>query len=211
MPRLAVLGILALALVGLGWVFLAPKGQAGLDPAQGARLALGPEGAPVVVVDFSNYLCPHCQNHALNVLPRIRADYVEKGLVRYIFRHFPFPGQENVFRASEAAACAGRLGRYLEYHEALFRGASAWGSLSGAALDRYLVDLAGQVGLPEAPFSQCLASGEERKGVLADQRLATELGLEATPTFFIAGKKHVGFMSWETWKGLLDQALGKGP
>ncbi|WP_347241505.1 DsbA family protein [Thermus sp.] len=209
MPRALVLVILGLALLGLGWIFLGPKGKKGLDPAQGARFALGREDAPLVVVDFSNYLCPHCQDHALNVLPRLKAEYIDTGKVRYLFRDFPFPGQENVIRAGEAAACANEQGRYYEYHEALFRAAGDWGRLGGEGLDRYLVDLAEQLGLDKARFGQCLASGRMREGVLADQRLTNDLGLTGTPTFFIAGEQRTGFLPYEEWKALLDKALGK--
>jgi len=210
MPRAIVAVVLLLALLGLGWIFFGPKGK-NLDPAQGVRFALGREDAPIVVVDFSNYLCGFCQQHALNVLPRLKAEYVDTGKVRYLFRNFPFPGQAHVIRAGEAAACAQEQGRYLEYHQVLFRGASAWGGLRDAALDRYLVDLAGQLGLDTGAFQRCLASGRMRQGVLADQKAATDLGLTGTPTFFIAGEKRTGFMPYEEWKSLLDQALGKKP
>ncbi|MDM7323778.1 MAG: DsbA family protein, partial [Thermus sp.] len=169
----------------------------------------GEPDAPVVVVDFSNYLCGHCQNHALNVLPRLKAEYIDTGKVRYLFRDFPFPGQANVVRASEAAACAADQGRYYEYHEVLFRAASDWGNLQGGVLDRYLADLAGQMGLDEGAFAQCLASGKHRQAVLADQKLASDLGLTGTPTFFIGGEKRTGFMSYDEWKTLLDQLLSE--
>lgn len=76
-------------------------------------------------------------------------------------------------------------------------------------MDRYLVDLAGQIGLEEGAFAACLASGRHREEVLADQKLATDLGLTGTPTFFIAGEKHTGFLPYEEWKRLLDEALAK--
>ena len=108
-----------------------------------------------------------------------------------------------------AAACAAEQGRYYDYHEVLFRAAAGWGNLTGEALDRYLVDLAGQIGLDEGAFAACLASGRHREEVLADQKLATDLGLTGTPTFFIAGEKHTGFLPYEEWKRLLDEALAK--
>ncbi len=206
-PRALVLVVLVLALLGLGWILLGPKGKAGLDPAQGARFALGREEAPLVVVDFSNYLCPHCQNHALNVLPRLKAEYIDTGKIRYVFRDFPFPGQDHVIRAGEAAACAQEQGRYYEYHEVLFRASGLWGELRGEALDRVLVDLARQLGLDGEAFGACLASGRHRAGVLADQKLATDLGLTGTPTFFIDQEKIPGFISYEEWKNRLDEAL----
>lgn len=93
MPRAIVLVVLGLALLGLGWILWGPKGKAGLDPAEGARFALGREDAPVVVVDFSNYLCPHCQNHALNVLPRLKAEYIDTGRCATSSATSPSPGR----------------------------------------------------------------------------------------------------------------------
>lgn len=211
MQRAIVLVVAVLALGGLGWILWGPKGQGNLDPAQAARFSLGSADAPVVVVDFSNYLCGHCQNHALNVLPRLKAEYIDTGKVRYLFRDFPFPGQASVIRAGEAAACAADQARYYEYHEILFRAAGSWGNLQGSVLDRYLADLAGQLGLDERAFAQCLASGKHREGVLADQKLATDLGLTGTPTFYVNGEKHNGFMDYAKWRDILEKALAAKP
>ena len=208
MPRTLALVILAAALGVFAFLFLRPKGNPSLDPAKEARLVFGQADAPVTVVDFSNYLCPHCRNHSENVLPRLFVEYVETGKVRYVFRDFPFPGQDNVVRASEAAACAAEAGRYLDYHQALFRDQS-WGSLSGEALDRYLVSLASQLGLDQKAFEGCLASRKHREEVLADQKLATDLGLTGTPSFFINGKRYTGYMDYARWKQLLDEALAQ--
>ena len=206
MQRVLALTLLVSALGAAAFLFLRPKGNPSLDPAQGARLVFGKQEAPVTVVDFSNYLCPHCRDHSENVLPRLFAEYVETGKVRYVFRDFPFPGQENVVRASEAAACAAEGGRYLDYHQALFRDPS-WGGLPKEALDRYLVSLAGQLGLNTRAFEACLASGKHRAEVLADQELANKLGLTGTPSFFINGEPHTGYMDYTRWKELLDKLL----
>lgn len=208
MPRTLALVIQVAALGVFALLFLRPKGNPSLDPAKEARLVFGQANAPVTVVDFSNYLCPHCRDHSENVLPRLFAEYVETGKVRYIFRDFPFPGQENVVRASEAAACAAEAGRYLDYHQALFRD-RFWGSLSGEALDRYLVSLAAQLGLDQRAFEGCLASRKHREKVLADQKLATDLGLTGTPSFFINGKQYTGYIDYTRWKELLDEALAQ--
>ncbi|KGQ21404.1 DsbA family protein [Thermus filiformis] len=208
MQRILALVILVGLLGVFAFLFLKPRGNPNLDPAQGARLALGRPDAPVTVVDFSNYLCPHCRDHSEKVLPRLMAEYVETGKVRYVFRDFPFPGQANVVRAGEAAACAADQNRYLDYHQALFRDPS-WGNLSGEALDRYLTGLAGQLGLDERAFGDCLASGKHRDEVLADQKLANDLGLTGTPSFFIAGERYTGYMDYARWKELLDKALGQ--
>ncbi|MER3443831.1 MAG: thiol:disulfide interchange protein [Meiothermus sp.] len=185
---------------------------------EGARFVLGSADAKVTVVDFSNYLCPHCRDHALDVFPLIRRDYIDTGKVRYVFRDFPFGAPTNpqppVVRAGEAAACAAdaTIDKYVTYHDALFRAQQQWGALPEPSLTRYLVDLAGQIGLAPASFENCLNSGQKREGILADRKLADRLRLTGTPAFFINGTQVNGAMPYEDWKKALDEALeGKTP
>jgi protein-disulfide isomerase len=76
-----------------------PAAEAERNP----RFVIGSADAPVTVVDFGNYLCGFCREHILEVFPLIQRYYIDTGKVRYIFRDFPFTGQENVIRAGEAA------------------------------------------------------------------------------------------------------------
>lgn len=194
---------------------------AGVDPVElvtGARFILGSAEAKVTVVDFSNYLCPHCRDHVLEVFPLIRRDYIDTGKVRYVFRDFPFGAPNNpqppVVRAGEAAACAAdaTIDKYVTYHEALFRAQQQWGGLPEPSLTRYFVDLAAQIGLAPASFENCLNSGQKRAGVLADRALADKLRLSGTPAFFINETQVSGTMAYDDWKKALDEALeGKTP
>lgn len=204
----AVVAILAAVIAAVLFLVLRPKPALGTsDAAAGARFAIGSPEAKVTVVDFSNYLCGHCRDHANDVLPLVKRDYIDTGKVRYVFRDFPFGGQENVIRAGEAAACAADNNLYFEYHEALFRAQMRWAGLRGEALDGYFADLAGQIGMAPASFLQCLKSGSKRAGVLADQKLATDLGLTGTPTFFVNGEKYTGQRPYDSWREILDKAL----
>lgn len=202
-----IVAVIAVVLAVVLFVFLRPKPTAA-DPAAGARFVFGSPSATVTIVDFSNYLCPHCADHALRNVPEIFLDYVDTGKVRYIFRDFPFTGQDNVIRAGEAAACAADANRYRDYHEVLFRAQRLWGGLSGAALDQFFIDLASQLGIPAGPFAECLRSGSKRAGVLADRDLATQLALRGTPTFFVNGQLFDdGYVPYEKWKERIENAL----
>lgn len=208
----AAVAVLAIALAAVLFLVLRPQPAASAaDAARGARFVIGNPDAKVTVVDFSNFLCPHCRDHTNYVLPLIKRDYIDTGKVRYVFRDFPFWGQENVIRAGEAAACAYENNLFIAYHAALFRGQLRWAGLSGTALDNYFTDLAGQIGIAPATFSECLTSGRKRAGVLADQRLAGDLGLTGTPTFFVNGEKHTGLLSYARWREILDRALAEQP
>lgn len=208
-----VVALLAAVIAAVLFIVLRPQPSANVaDAAKGARFVIGNPDAKVTVVDFSNYLCGHCRDHANDVFPLIKRDYIDTGKVRYIFRDFPFGGQENVIRAGEAAACAADNNLYVEYHEALFRAQLQWAGFSGEALDNYLADLAGQIGMAPATFLQCLKSGSKRAGVLADQKLAGALGLTGTPSFFVNGEKYTGQRSYDSWREILDKALvGQAP
>lgn len=204
----AVVVVLAIAIAVVLFVVLRPKPTTSTtDAAAGARFVIGNPEAKVTVVDFSNYLCSHCRDHANEVFPLIKRDYIDTGKIRYVFRDFPFGGQENVIRAGEAAACAADHNLYVEYHEALFRAQMQWAGISGEALDNYFTDLAGQIGIAPATFSQCLKSGSKRAGVLADQKLATDLGLTGTPSFIVNGERYTGQRPYDSWREILDKAL----
>ncbi len=199
---------LAIVVALLLFLVLRPKPTATpADAAVGAKFVIGNPEAKVTVVDFSNYLCGHCRDHANEVFPLIKRDYIDTGKIRYVFRDFPFGGQENVIRAGEAAACAAEQNLYVEYHLALFRAQLQWAGLSGSALDNYFADLAGQIGIAPATFTECLRSGRKRAGVLADQKLAVDLGLTGTPSFFINGEKYTGQRPYDSWREILDKAL----
>ncbi len=184
-----------------------PTTSGELDPAAGAHFVYGDPNAPVTVVEFSNYLCPHCKDHSEKSLPRIFADYVDTGKVRYVFRDFPFPGQDSVVLASEAAACAADQGRYLDYHQLLFRATSQWGRSGIDELPGFFSDYARQLGLDTARFDSCLSSHEKRQLVLDDQALARELGIGGTPSFYVNDKFIEGFRPYSEWRKVLDEAL----
>jgi protein-disulfide isomerase len=213
---------IAVALVGAilaGVLFFATRPRsapipASTDPAQNARFVFGPPSAKVTVVEFSNYLCPHCRDHASEVFPQIQRDYIDTAKIRYVFRDLPFSlpdgsPQPGVVRAGEAAACAADQQRYLEYRETLFRSQNLWGRLRPGDLDKFLSDLARQLSLDAAKFDACLNSGTKRQGVLADQQLAGRLGISDTPTFIVNGQQYVGARSYEEWRTLLEKALGQ--
>ena len=204
----AVVGALligGLLLLGRGGNEPAKEALEGADPLYEAHVVIGDPEAPGWVVEFSNYACPHCRNHALEVLPLIIRDYVDTGKVRYVFRTFPFPGQEDVYLASVAAGCAYdlRKERFLDYHQLLFRAVMDWSGRPAAEVRPKLVDYARQLGYPAGEFEACLDSEAVRKRVDLDVKLAEALGVTGTPTFFVNGEKLVGFMPYEKWREVL--------
>ena len=204
-----------IAVLAIGGVFLlgkrpAPKAPAATgiedpDPLLKAHIVFGEPDAPHVVEEFSNYLCPHCKNHALNVLPILFKDYVETGKTRYVFRALPFSGQPQVFTASVAAECVydQAKDRFLSFHELLFRANEEWGQLRGQALEEKLLDYARQLSLDTDKLAACMKDERVAERVRFNQKLAEALGVDGTPTFFVDGQKKVGVQPLSVWETLL--------
>jgi protein-disulfide isomerase len=80
---------------------------------------LGDANAPVTVIEYGDYQCPFCELFYAKVQPLIKQQYVDTGKVKFVFRDFPFLGQES-FDAGAAVECAKDAGKFWEYHDALY-------------------------------------------------------------------------------------------
>src|SRR5271169_1448026 len=96
------------------YVTLAPP-RANVD-TQNAE-TLGPEKAPVTLVEFADYECPYCQKVAADV-KKLQADLGDK--VALTYKDFPLPMHARAEKAAEAARCAGKQGKFWEFHDELF-------------------------------------------------------------------------------------------
>ncbi len=147
---------------------------------------LGDPNAPVLVVEWGDYQCPACLQFQQVFFPQLLKDYVATGKIRFEYRDFAFIGDESKL-AAEAALCAQDQGKFWEYHDALFanqRGENV-GSFAAARLKR----IAEVVGLDMGRFNSCLDSRQHQGEVEAMHQEAQSLGVNATPTFFVNGKK----------------------
>ncbi|MBA2662835.1 MAG: thioredoxin domain-containing protein [Bradymonadaceae bacterium] len=146
----------------------------------------GPATAPVVLVEFSNFPCPHCGELA-NTLKQVAEAFGDQ--VRIEFRHFPLPGQEDGQRAARAGVCANQQGKFWELHDRMFAGAPA---LAQADILRY----ASEVGLDADALAQCIDDDLAARIVRADVLAGSTLEIRGTPTFFLNGRRVAGAMAY---------------
>lgn len=126
---------------------------------------------------YSDFQCPYCGRFVRETLPALHEQYIRPGKVLLAFREFPLPNHAFAEKAAEAAACAGRQGRFWEVHDDLFA--------NQQALD--VPSVMGRVrrfGLNARAFETCLA-GELAGAVRADKVGGELLGVSGTPTFLI--------------------------
>lgn len=154
--------------------------QTGTIDVSGAP-ALGPEGATVTLVEFSDYECPFCVRHFKQTMPQIEANFIRSGRIRYYFRDFPIDElHPEAIRAHETARCALEQDteKYWTLHRSLF---SAPGSHTKENLEARVRD----AGLDLAAVQSCLATGRVTDGIRRGGEQASALGAQGTPAFFV--------------------------
>ena len=175
-----------------------------LDPprlkvAEAGRPARGPSGAPVEIIEFSDFQCPFClQAHP--TVAKVLSAYGDK--VRFVYRHFPLPNHPNARQAAEAAACAADQGRFWPYHDRLFDNQS---KLTDADLKQH----ASAIELDAAKFNVCVDTHQFAKTVDEDVEAGEEAGVSGTPAFFINGRVLGGAQPFEAFKRVIDEELSR--
>lgn len=160
----------------------------------------GPADARVTIVQFADFQCPFCRQSAA-VLEQLLARYGND--IRIVWKDLPLRQiHPQAFAAAQAGRCANEQGRFWSYHDRLFANQRA---LDPSALKQYARDIA----LDAAQFDACLDSSKHRRGVEDAISAAARLGISATPTTYINGRRISGLKSYEEFAALLDDELAR--
>ncbi len=159
---------------------------------------LGPQDAPVTIVEFSDFECPFCAR-VQPALQRAKRDYGDR--LRLVYRHYPLANiHANAQKAAEASLCAGEQGLFWEMHDLMFAEQT---TLSVPDLK----DKAGRIGVDRAAFDACLDSGRHHETVRDDIRAAAAAGVSGTPALFVNGRPLAGAAPFETIAATIDDEL----
>jgi protein-disulfide isomerase len=160
--------------------------------------ALGPENAPITIVEFSDYQCPFCRRWHEQVYEPLLAAY--PGKIRMVYRHLPLTSiHPDAQPAAEAAMCAGEQDAYWPFHNKLFS--------SDSLSTQTFVQYAQELSLNVEQFQACMTERKYQKAVEADSEFAVNLGVRSTPTFFINGLAVVGAQPLEVFQQIIDKEL----
>jgi protein-disulfide isomerase len=169
-------------------------------------MAQGAADAPVTIIEYGSFTCPHCANWHDTVYPQLKADYIETGKVRFIFReiYFDRPG----LWASMVARCGGEM-RFFPIHDLIYSQQREWiGDSQPATIADNLRRLGISAGLDAAQVDACLKDQAQAEALIAwFQANATADDVQGTPTFLINGEAHSGEMPYDEFKGYVDAAL----
>ena len=161
--------------------------------------SIGPEDAPITLVEFSDYQCPYCEKWHDEVYKQLWAAY--PGKIRFVYRNLPLTQiHPQSMNAAEASLCAGDQNAFWKFHEKLFENAS---SLN----DDLYATLAANLGLDTAAFETCMNDHKHKAAIEADMQFAIDLGVQSTPTFFINGLAIVGAQPLSVFQQVIDEEL----
>lgn len=166
----------------------------------------GEDSATVTLIEYSDFQCPFCKRFYDSVLSRIVTDYVKTGKVKLSYKNYAFLGDESRW-AAQAAECAADQGKFWEMHELLFT--RQQGENTGAFSKENLINLAKEIKVDGAKFSDCVNQDATLARVQEDISEGNRIGVRGTPTFLLNGKLIVGAQPYEAFKTALDEALKK--
>lgn len=161
---------------------------------------LGPDDAPVTLLEYADYECPYCRM-AQPVIERLTGHFGAR--LRYVFRHYPLRMHPRAQPAAEAAEAAGSQGKFWEMHERLFAG-------KAALADVDFLKYAAEIGLDTARFERDLASGAGKPAISASKAGGNAGGVEGTPQFYINGYRYDGEAAFEPMRDTIEDALAYG-
>lgn len=176
-----------------------PEPSAPVDVPIDDAYSIGDPDAPVTIVEYTDYQCPFCLRHFRQTFPLIKANYIDTGLVRYVFKDFPLTSiHPQAFAAAEAARCAGEQEAYVPMHDVLFTKQEEWSGRSDAA--SLFSQYAAELNLDTAQFDGCMSSGKYEAAVTADLEEGIGFGVGGTPTFFINGHYLSGAQPYQAFE-----------
>ncbi len=171
-----------------------------LTPPVGRRdHAKGPASAPVTLVEYGDFECPHClQVHPIT--QELQGRMGER--MRYVYRHFPIrTSHPHAQLAAEAAEAAAAQGRFWEMHNKLFENQEALQTED-------LIQYAAELDLDIERFERELTDHTHSERVREDFRSGIRSGANGTPTFFINGVRYDGAWDLESLQAEIEKPLG---
>lgn len=221
--NLLLAGLAASAASVVGWQYSARPGQTPLVSMQATaqdaepaatpavalpevkEMSLGDPDAAVTVIEYGSFTCPHCAAFSNDVFPLLKAEYIDTGKIKFVYREVYF--DRLGLWAGMLARCEGGL-RYFGIADLLFANQADWASKESP---KEIVDamyaLGRQTGLTDAQMETCIQDQPMAEALVAEFQKNFEAdGIEGTPTFMLNGTKFSN-MPWDEFKGELDKLL----
>ena len=172
--------------------------------AEVKRIISGNEKARITIIAYESLTCSHCANFHKDVYPQLKKEYIDTGLAKIEFRHFPL--DVAAFNASKIAQC--KSDQSLEILESLYSNQQAW--VKGNTTDEINENLKKFIEKEgfKVDFEKCINNKEIENFVLNDRiEGAKNFKVNATPTIIIKDKKFEKSLNYKNLKKALEKLI----
>lgn len=168
------------------------------------EMVLGATDAPVTIIEYASFTCPHCRTFHENTFGQLKADYIDTGKVKFVFREVYF--DRYGLWAGMVARCGGGE-RYFGIVDLIFENQSTWTKGEPQQIAENLKKFGRLAGMDGETLDACMTDGEKAKALSASyQTNAQADAIRSTPSFVINGTTHSN-MSYDELKELIDGSL----
>ena len=174
------------------------------------EFVLGNANAPVLLIEYASLSCPHCADFSREAFEKLKAEYIDSGKVKFVFRNFPL--NQPALVAAMFAQCQADDNKgqdnekYFSTVKALFKTQDTW-----AFDDKFsekLSAIAQLDGMSADRFQKCILDKTLQDKILHERmEAAKSLQLRSTPSFFINGEIVEGFVDYKSLKKVIDTKL----
>ena len=172
---------------------------------------LGKSDAPLTIVVFSDYECPYCKRFHDEVLPKLKKEYIDQGIVRLVHKDLPLPFHMNADLSARVARCSADNQKYWMIYSALFKGQDCLSCLGPKKIAQNF-----STGT-ESMLDECIRSKKTSLAISSNISEAQLNNIRGTPTFVIGktqkerqdGKVIEGAIPWPDLKKEVESALRK--
>ncbi|MEM1301360.1 MAG: DsbA family protein [Pseudomonadota bacterium] len=217
MNRFLPLILAAVVLVGGTAYMLMPRGgdtlpglgaanaQTAAETVEIQDMMLGSADAPVTIIEYASYTCPHCRTFHQGPFKEIQAEYIDTGKVQFIYRevYFDRPG----LWASLVARCGGE-DRFFGISDLIYDGQSDWARRQGGPEIASALRQIGKVaGLSDGELDACFSDATKAASLYGWYQANAEAdNITSTPSFIINGEKYSN-MSMDEFRRVIDGEL----
>ena len=188
------------------FIIICTKSYADTSIEKSAYIILGKDDAPVKIKIYSSLTCPHCANFHINVVPKIKKNYIDSGKVQLIFIDFPL--DQAGFNAAKLLHCVDEK-KQITYLDSIYENQNQWTAGSNLnEINDNLKNMANDLGITPTQFDKCLDNE-----VVADNIINNRINghkkysINSTPTIIINEKKFEGSADFKNIKKRIDKII----
>ena len=183
---------------------IAASFAASVEDLPTAERFIGKPDAKTTVIECFSLTCIHCAAFATETMPKIKAELIDTGKVRWVFHDYPL---------DQIALLAAQVARYLPvdryepFIDALFATQDRWAFAREANHTEELWKTAGLAGMSRATFDKAVADNDLKTWILKQQQAdGDKWQIDSTPSFVINGTKYSGEMTFDAFRKLIPNA-----